>query len=279
MANWMRLPSSRLKRQHGRLHRTVRVVSVAVLAGSFVSGGSAMTAHASSGPSLLSAEGRFVSVPIVRVLDSRFGTGGVPAQPVAAGGTVTFPVAGVFGVPSSADSVVLDITALNTSSNGFLTAYNTDLTDPGVATVGMRASHMTNQTATVSVSSAGTASLTNHSSGSTDVVASIVGYYTGSGQASAGDTYFGLPWDELGGTTTIPASGSATFQIIGSSGVPAGADVAVLQVNAINAATSGYLSGYPAGGTDPGILHSAMTAIRSTGICCTCRCRPLVRSP
>jgi hypothetical protein len=112
---------------------------------------------------------------------------------------------------------------------------------------------MTNQTATVSVSSSGTVSLTNHSTGTTDVVANIVGYYTSEGQAATGDTYFGLPFAELGGTTTIPANGSATFQITGSSGVPAGADTAVLQVNAINATTAGYLTAYPAGNADPGI--------------------------
>jgi Fibronectin type III domain len=252
MARSIRLLSLRLKRRQSRLNRAAGVAGAVALAGSLLCGVPAVTAQAAGGPSLLPADGQFVSVPIVRVLDTRHGTGGVPAQPIAAGGTVTFRVAGVFGVPSNADSVVLGITALNVSNAGYLTVYNADAVDPGVATVGMRASHMTNQTATVSVSSSGTVSLTNHSSGTTDVVANIVGYYTGAEQASAGDTYFGLSWAELGGTTTILANGSATFQITGSSAVPSGADVAVLQVNAINAATSGYLTAYPAGSADPG---------------------------
>lgn len=236
-----------------RLNRAAAVAGAVAIAAALLGSVPIARARAAGGPSLLADEGQFVSVPIVRVLDTRYGTGGVPAQPVASGGTVTFPVAGVFGVPSTADSVVLDITALNTTSSGYLTVYNADESDPGVATVGMRPTHMTNQTATVSVSSSETVSLTNHGSGATDVVASVVGYYAGAGQASAGDTYFGLPWTELGGATTIPANGSATFQVTGSAGVPAGADTAVLQVNAYDATVAGYLTAYAAGSTDPGI--------------------------
>jgi Fibronectin type III domain len=235
------------------LKRTAALAGAVAIAAALLGGVPMAKAGATGGPSLLPSEGQFVSVPIVRVLDTRYGTGGVPAEPIASGGTVTFPVAGVFGVPSTADSVVLDITALNTVSSGYLTVYNADESDPGVAAVGMRPTHMTNQTATVSVSSSGTVSLTNHGSGATDVVASVVGYYAGAGQTSPGDTYFGLPWTELGGATTIPADSSATFQVTGSAGIPAGADTAVLQVNAYDATVAGYLTAYAAGSPDPGI--------------------------
>jgi len=208
------------------------------------------------------AGGQFVGVPITRVLDTRNGTGGVPAQPVAAGGTITFQAAGVGGVPSSADAVVLDVTALNPPAKGFLTVYNADSPDPGVATVGLRASGVMNeQTTTVPVSATGTVSLTNHSSGSLDIVASVAGYYTGDPAAAAGDTYFDLPWAEIANTTTgnnvpkaqIPANGSLTFQVTGNGGIAAGADMAVMQVTAINATAAGYLTAYAAGGADPGV--------------------------
>jgi len=113
--------------------------------------------------------------------------------------------------------VVLDVTALNPPAKGFLTVYNADSGDPGIATVGLRASGVLNeQTTTVPVSGADKVSLTNHSSGSLDVVASVVGYYTSAGATAAGDTYFGLPWSAIANTTTglnvpqaqIPAGGS-----------------------------------------------------------------------
>lgn len=219
-------------------------------------------ALASGAAALIPDAGQFVSVPITRVLDTRYGTGGVPVQPVPANGTVTFPVAGVAGVPAGAAAVVLYVTALNPPAKGFLSVYNADSPDPGIATVGLRASSVMNgQTATVPVSSANTVSLTNHSSGSMDITASVVGYYTATAPSSAGDTYFGLPWSAIANTTTgfnvpqaqIPAGGSLTIQVAGRGGFPSGADTAVMQVNAINATQAGYLTAYAAGTTDPGI--------------------------
>lgn len=210
-------------------------------------------ALASSTAVLVPADGQFVSVPITRVLDTRFGTGGVPTQPIPAGGTVTFPVAGVFGVPGDADSVVLTVSALNPTAVGYLTAYNADAGDPGVATVGIRASKATSQTATISVSDSGSVSLTNHSSAAVDAVASVFGYYTEPDAAQPGDTYQGVPWNEIGGTYTIPAGSSQTVQVTGQAGVAAGADTAVLQVNTLNASTTGYLTAYATGSTDPNV--------------------------
>jgi hypothetical protein len=52
---------------------------------------------------------------------------------------------------------------------------------------------------------------------------------------------------------TDPAGGSLTFQVTGVGGIAAGADTAVLQVNALNATASGYLTAYAAGGSDPNV--------------------------
>jgi hypothetical protein len=140
--------------------------------------------------------------------------------------------------------------------------YNADSADPGVAAVGLRAGTGTNQQATVPVSSTGTVSLTNHSFGTVDVTASVTGYYTGATTTSAGETYVGVPWGSpVANTSTgwnvpqapIPAGGSLTFQVTGVGGVGTGADIAVLQVNALNATASGFLTAYAAGALDPGV--------------------------
>ena len=137
--------------------------------------GTGAASAASGAASLLPASGQFVSVPIVRVLDTRYGTGGVPAGPIPANGTVTFPVTNVGGVPADVSAVVLDINAINPAAGGFLTVYNADVGDPGVGSVGMRADTMTNQTATVDPSGTGTVSITNHSSGSSRRIADVPG--------------------------------------------------------------------------------------------------------
>lgn len=206
--------------------------------------------------------GQFVSVPIARELDTRFGTGGVPVQPIPANGTVTFPAAGVHGVPADADSVVLDINAIGPAAKGFLTVYDADSADPGVATVGLRAGTGTNQQATVAVSADGSVSVTNHSSGTVDVAASVTGYYTGAAPSAAGETYVGVGWaSPVANTSTgwnvpqvpIAAGGSLTFQVTGVGGIGAGADTAVLQVNTLNGSAAGYLSAYAAGSSDPAV--------------------------
>jgi hypothetical protein len=255
------LVSSRWLRRRRLKTAVVAIVGIALATGGI--SGAAVRALAVTGSAALHPDGgQFVSVPIVRVLDTRYGTGGVPATPIPANGTVTFPAAGVFGIPSSADSVVLDINAINPSATGFLTVYPDDATDPGVASVGLRTGTGTNQEATVQVGSDGGISLTNHSSGTVDVAASVTGYYTSPSASSAGDTYVGVGWGSpVANTSTgynvpqapIPAGGSLTFQVTGYGHIAAGADVAVLQVNALHAAAAGYLTAYAAGGTDPGV--------------------------
>ncbi len=254
------VPSRRPRRR--RLRAAVVATASVALATSGISGAAVRALAVTGSASLLPDSGQFVSVPIVRVLDTRYGTGGVPATPIPANGTVTFPAAGVFSIPSSADSVVLDINAINPSATGFLTVYADDATDPGVASVGLRTGTGTNQEATVQVGSDGGISLTNHSSGTVDVAASVTGYYTSASASSAGDTYFGVGWGSpVANTSTgynvpkapIPAGGSLTFQVTGYGNIASGADVAVLQVNALNATAAGYLPAYAAGGTDPGV--------------------------
>ena len=59
-----------------------------------------------------------------RLIDTRNGLGGVPAQKILAGSALEVPVAGRNGVPSSgAGSVILNVTATNAEADGYLTVY------------------------------------------------------------------------------------------------------------------------------------------------------------
>lgn len=213
-------------------------------------------------PPLLAAPGEFVSVPIYRLLDTRNGTGetGGAAQ-LGAGQSLAVAVTGVDGIPSDATSVVVNVVALNTTVSGYLTTYDPDIADPNVASVGVKAGISTNQTDTIPVSSTGTVSVANHTSAPLDVVMSVMGYYTGQSDTSAGDTYSSAPWIKIVDTTTgegtsqapIPAGGSITVQVSGEGGIATGADTAVVQLSALNASDNGYLTAYAAGTTDPGV--------------------------
>jgi hypothetical protein len=213
-------------------------------------------------PPLLAAPGQFVSVPVYRVLDTRFGTGEAGgAAKVGAGASLAVPVTGVDGVPADATSVVVNVNAINAAAAGYLTAFDSDVADPNVASVGVKSGISTNQTDTVPVSSTGTVSVANHTAGATDVVMTLMGYFTGPTDTAAGDTYGNAPWIKIVDTTSglgtaqapIPAGGSITVQVSGQGGIAAGADTAVVQISALNAAQGGYLTAYAAGTADPGV--------------------------
>lgn len=218
-------------------------------------------AEAAGQPPLLPAAGQFVSVTPAYVLNTVTGLGESSAQPLAAGATIKFSVTGSDGVPSGAQSVAVDIFADQPAASGFLTAYDPDWGDSGVASVGLASGLNSEQTETVQVSVGGMIAITNHSSGSTDLKVAISGYFAGSNASSAADTYTGLSWTKIVDTTTglgtaqvpIAAGGTITVQVTGNGGVPAGADAAFVQVNAFDATTSGYLDVYPAGTSDHGV--------------------------
>src|SRR6266568_1767617 len=213
-------------------------------------------------PPLLPAPGEFVSVPMYRALDTRNGTGesGGPAQ-LNSGSSMAVTVTGIDGVPSDATSVVVNIVALNATADGYLTTYDPEHGDSNVASVEVKSGINSNQTDTIPVSSAGTVSVANHSPKPLDVVMSLMGYYTGSGESAAGDTYGDAPWvkivDTVNGVGTtqapIPAGGTITLQVSGQGGIALGPDTAVLQFSASNASQSGFLTTYAAGATDPGV--------------------------
>lgn len=214
-------------------------------------------------PPLQASPGEFVSVPISRVLDTRGGTGEPGgAAKLAAGASLTVQVTGVDGIPADATSVVANITAINTTASGYLTDYDSDNPDPNVASVGVRAGVSTNQTDTITLSSSGAVSFANHTSGSTDVVMSVTGYYTGPSDSSPGDTYGSTSWAKIVDTTTglgtaeapVPAGGSITVQVSGGAGgIASGAATAVVQLSALNASQTGFLTAYAAGSADPGV--------------------------
>ena len=203
-----------------------------------------------------------MSVPMYRVLDTRNGTGesGGAAQ-LGAGKSLKVAVTGIDGVPSDATSVVVSVVALNATASGYLTTYDSDIPDPNVASVGVKAGIGTNQTDTIQVSAAGKVSVTNHTSAALDVVISLMGYYTGTTDTAAGDTYGDAPWARIVDTTTglgtaqapIPAGGSVTVQVSGQGGIATGTDTAVIQLNAPNAVQGGFLTAYAAGSSDPGV--------------------------
>jgi hypothetical protein len=257
---------------HASWQRLVAIALVAALGSlTFLVHAQVGTADAATSE-LMPDAGQFASVPIYKVLDTRSGTGepGGAAQ-IAAGATVTVTVTGVDGIPADATAVVVNINALNATAGGYLSAYNADATDPDSPSVGVRSGINTSQDDTVPASEDGTIDFTNHTADPLDLAVTVIGYFTSDAEPAPGDTYFSTSWDKIADTTTgtgaseeqVPSGGSITVQAGGQGGIASGADTAVVQLSAMNASATGWLSAYAAGATDPGLAqltyYSGMT--------------------
>jgi uncharacterized protein YkwD len=110
-----------------------------------------------------------------RLLDTRSGTGGWVGV-LASGQSISLPVAGVAGVPSTATGVVLNVTVTNAMSDGYLTVYPCGGAVPLASNLNFTAGQTVANLVTVRTGTNG--SVCFYSFGRAAVVADITGYLT-----------------------------------------------------------------------------------------------------
>lgn len=82
------------------------------------------------------------------------------------------------GVPTTATAVVIQLTTAYSTSNGFITAFATGRAAPGVSTLNYGPDSTNWNTAIVPIGKDGQISLENNSTGSTEIVGDVTGYFT-----------------------------------------------------------------------------------------------------
>jgi len=214
-------------------------------------------------------EAYFALTP-TRVCDTR--TGGVKlacasGTTLGAGGVLTVDVAGNGGVPASGVSaVVVNVTAVHTTSHSFLTVFPGGEPEPTASNLNWIAGQTVPNLVTVGLSPGGTFEAENFN-GSTDVIIDVEGYYAagapGEGLYNAlpspvriCDTRAGNP-SGLSGTVLTQCEGQApspgnslAVDVLG--GVPAtGVGAVVLNLTAVDATAAGHLTVYPADASAP----------------------------
>jgi hypothetical protein len=123
--------------------------------------------------------GDFTPVGPGRVLDTRVGVGAAQG-PVAAQGTVHLAVLGRAGVPSSGVSaVVLNVTTTGSTGPGFVTAYADGAARPMASNLNFGAGQTIAGLVVVPVGADGSVALFNGSSGTTQLIADVAGYFVG----------------------------------------------------------------------------------------------------
>jgi hypothetical protein len=198
---------------------------------------------------------RLVPITPTRFLDTRTGTGAAKAR-VGAGGVVRLQVAGVHGVPSTGVSaVVMNVTAVNPTVGGYVSAYPDGQKLPVVSNLNFGAGQTIANLVVVPVFN-GKVDLYN-SSGQVDLVADVTGYYTASGAGSALTAITPTRFlDTRTGTgaakARVGAGGVVRLQVAGVHGVPStGVTAVVMNVTAVQPTVGGYVTVYPDGQSLP----------------------------
>ncbi len=188
-----------------------------------------------------------------RVLDTREGNG-APKARVGAGGVVELQVAGRGGVPAvGAGAVVLNVTAVAATASSFVTVWPKGAARPLASNLNVGPGDTVPNLVVVKLGAGGKVSLFN-AFGEMDLIADVAGWFPeGEGleplvPARVLDTREGngAPKARVG------AGGVVELQVAGRGGVPAvGAGAVVLNVTAVAATASSFVTVWPKGAARP----------------------------
>lgn len=199
----------------------------------------------------------FVPVTPTRILDTRDGTGVTQGQ-VGPGGTISVGVTdGVSGAPSGTiTAVVMNVTTTNATAPGFVTVYPDGSALPSSSNLNYAKSETVPNLVTVKVGADGKVALHNTSTGSTDLIADVEGYYV---QGASGALYeanspqrlldtragTGAPKAAVGpgGTISLSVPGCSVTSGGTTSTVPATA--VAMNVTVTQPSSAGFVTVYP----------------------------------
>lgn len=204
------------------------------------------------GPGVASRPGALHSLEPNRLVDTRTSGG-----KFASGESRTFQVTGLAGVPASGVSgVVLNVTATDTTSGGYLTVYPSDQSRPTASNLNWSDLAATIPNAvTVKVSAAGQITVFHSGPGTVQVIIDVAGYYT-SGTVTDPGGFTSLTPSRILDTRTnggaIASNTTRTLTVTGKGGVPSsGVSAVVLNVTVTQTTAGGYLTVSPTGSTRP----------------------------
>jgi alpha-tubulin suppressor-like RCC1 family protein len=210
----------------------------------------ASVAAALAGPS---AAGGVVSVTPARIADSRTNqqiTGAVPAL-----GTVPVQVTGQGGVPATnVAAVVLNVTVVSPQAAGYITVWPFGIDRTNTSNLNFQAGQNIPNTVIVPVGTGGKIQLFNGSGGTAHLLVDVTGYTLAGTPTDPGAVVSVTPARIADSRTNqqitgaVPALGTATVQVTGQGGVPAGNVAAVvLNVTVVSPQTAGYVTVWPFG--------------------------------
>jgi len=202
-----------------------------------------------------SGAGLFNALPPQRIADTRPGTNTpYSGETLGPGQSLVVQVSGLGGVPSSgAEAVVLNVTAADATTPGFLTIYPDGAAMPGTSNLNWIPGGAVPNQDVAELGVGGKIDITN-GPGSVDVIVDVAGWYSdGASGSTTGLVYH--PDATIRALDTRSGSGISGEQTLsvdmaGLPGVPStGVSAVVMNVTITGAAAGGFLQVWPDGGT------------------------------
>ncbi len=194
-------------------------------------------------------DGRFVPLKPARILDTREGNGAV--GPVGPGSSIDVQVAGRGSVPATgASAVVLNLTATDSTTTGFVTAWPTGGTRPVASVLNLPGRNATVPNLVVVPLGAG-GRISLFSQNPVDLIVDVAGWFTSSSSPSGTEGLF-VPLAPARVLDTrdsgiVGAGQNRLLPLGGAGGVPAtGVGSVVVNLTGAEALVAGYVTAYPA---------------------------------
>ncbi len=196
--------------------------------------------------------GVFAGVTPSRLLNTR-----LAGQGPCLIGSRSLTVADGLAIPSSASAVVLNVTVVTPSAGGYVSVWPAGEIQPTVSNLNYSAKQIIANSVTVKVGLSGAVNLFA-SGGCPHIVVDIAGYFAGGSPVGAGG-FAPLTPSRLLNTRLVDQgpclTGTRSVKVAGIGAVPADAQAVTLNIAAISASTSGYLSVTPTG-SSPAVVSS-----------------------
>lgn len=190
-----------------------------------------------------------------RILDTRKGIGATTAA-VQTGNYIKVKVAGVGSIPANVTAVALNLTATDTSANGYL-----DAVADGEGLTGSNLNYLKGQTvannAIVPVASDGYIDIYNEgdSGGTADVIGDVSGYFTQTTASAYTPVAEARLLDTRNGTggakAKIAAGSEVPVKIAGADSIPSGVTAVAVHVTATDAPGNGWIAAEADGSGTP----------------------------
>ncbi|MER6591534.1 right-handed parallel beta-helix repeat-containing protein [Micromonospora purpureochromogenes] len=191
----------------------------------------------------------YTPVAPTRLLDTRAALGVPTTTPVPGNSEVVLPIERVGGT-SAADitAVVLNVTATQPTTAGFLTVYPDGATLPNASNVNFVPKETVPNLVTVPMSN-GKIRIRNSGGGTAHVVADLQGFYSGGGSGFEPLAPRRVLDTRSAGNTAVPANTTRQLDLSGT--MPADATAAILNVTVTKPAADGVLKVFPGGASVP----------------------------